>query len=177
VAEVIEAARTMHAAIAQPERPTQLRRELATIERELSRLTDAVAGGAGAIPVLVERMQQAETKRRAVVAELQQVRQRRPAPVWRDIEKRLRTTFADWQARLRKDVAGARELLRQALTGPIRFTPAVERGYHVIRFEGRVCLRAAFGEDVVMNLASLTGNQIDYTPVFQGIWRSDRRAA
>jgi hypothetical protein len=46
---------------------------------------------------------------------------------------------------------------------------------------------AAFGDHVgtvrpviagvVRNLASPTGLAIDYQPVFQGIWRSDRRAA
>jgi site-specific DNA recombinase len=92
--EVISAARVQHVAAAQADRTDQLRRDLAAVERELTRLTDAVAGGAGQIPALVERMRRAETKRRAILAELQQTRQRRPAPAWNDIERKMRSGFA-----------------------------------------------------------------------------------
>jgi Recombinase zinc beta ribbon domain len=50
VEDVIRSARARYATHAEPDRPDHLRRELATIERELGHLTDAVAGGAGSIP-------------------------------------------------------------------------------------------------------------------------------
>jgi hypothetical protein len=60
---------------------------------------------------------------------------------------------------------------------PIRFTPFVERGYHAIRFEGRIGLATIFGTEWVTNMASPRGNRIDGLPKFLGNWRSDRRAA
>jgi hypothetical protein len=51
-------------------------------------------------------------------------------------------------------VTRLRQAFRELLTGPIRFTPFVERGYRAIRFEGRIGLRAVFRAEMVTNVAS-----------------------
>lgn len=63
VADVLLAARELFDASVQPDRMDQLRRELATVEREQTRLTETVASGGDAIPVLVERLRATEAKR------------------------------------------------------------------------------------------------------------------
>jgi len=155
--EVIAAARQMFEASARPDRQEQLRRDLASVEREQARVTEAVATG-GAIPILVERLRTTEVKRRELVAQLERARKpRQPAPAWRDIERRMRGALTDWRSRFTGDVARARQGFRQLLTTPIVFTPFVDqRGFQAIRFEGRVELEAVFG-GMVTKLASPTG--------------------
>jgi hypothetical protein len=68
--------------------------------------------------------------------------------------KPVRFSLADWRSLLTGDVARAREAFRQLLTTPIRFTPFVDKkGFHALRFEGRVGLDAVFG-GVVTQMAS-----------------------
>ena len=54
----------------------------------------------------------------------------------------------------------AREAFRELLSGPIEFTPSVERGYRAIRFDGKIGLEAVFGGEVVTNVASPTGSSL-----------------
>ena len=141
-------------AAAQQDRQDVLRRELAAIEREQGRMTDAVASGAGQIPALVERLRTTERKRRALVADLERAREAAPAPLWRAIERRMRSGLADWRSRLTGEVADVRESFRQLLTTPIRFTPFVDqKRFQAIRFEGRWGLEAVFA-GVVTQMAS-----------------------
>jgi hypothetical protein len=53
--EVLAAARQMFDASAQADRQEELRRDLATVEGQVARMTEAIASGAGQIPALVER--------------------------------------------------------------------------------------------------------------------------
>jgi hypothetical protein len=76
----------------------------------------------------------------ALLTDLEQVQETRPPSSWRTIERRLRKGLSDWRARLQGDIAEARAAFRELLPEPVRFTPFVERGYHAIRFEGRVGL-------------------------------------
>jgi site-specific DNA recombinase len=177
VETVVSAARELFEASAQPCHQDRLRRELAVVEREQARVADAIVSG-GHIPVLMERLQRIEAKRRALLADLEQARQTRPAPSWRAIEGQVRQGFTDWRTRLLGDVADVREAFRRLLTGPIRVTPFVdEHGYRAVRFHGRIGLEAIFGGNLVTNLASPGGFGIDYQPEFRGIWTSTRRAA
>lgn len=106
---------------------------------------------------MVERLRRTDAKRRGLLTDLEQVQQTRPPSSWRTIEQRLRKGLSDWRARLQGDMAEARAAFRELLTEPIRFTPFVERGYHAIRFEGRIGLAAVFGTEWVTNVASPTG--------------------
>ena len=152
VEDVVRAAREQFEASTRPDSQNQLKRDLETVKREQTRLTDAIAGGAD-VPLLVDRLQATERRRRDLVA-LLEARQGRRQPVWRDIERRVRHSLADWRSLLTGDVAQARKGFRQLLTGPIMFTPFVERGRRGLRFEGRVGLDAVLGGEVVTKVAS-----------------------
>jgi hypothetical protein len=68
VAEIVKTAREMYEAEQQPDDPDRRRKALEATNRELARLTDAVAAG-GDVPVLVERLRATEAKRRGLVVE------------------------------------------------------------------------------------------------------------
>ena len=104
------------------------------------RLTESVATGMEAIPILVERLRTTEVRRREVVALLGANTHRlERLKNWREIERRMRKDFAGWRSRLTGTVAdGFAGGIQTTLTMPIVFTPCVERGYRAIRFEGRL---------------------------------------
>jgi site-specific DNA recombinase len=143
---------------AQPNHAAQLERALAAVERELARMTTAIASGAGEVPALVARLRTTEAKRRALVVEVEQARQTRPAPRWRDVEAGMRQRLADWRSTLAGKVATVRDGFRQLLTTPIRCTPCVVNGFRAIRFEGRIGLAAIFGGELVTNLQTPKGS-------------------
>jgi hypothetical protein len=101
----------------------------------------------------------------------------RQAPTWREIERRVRQSLADWRALLANDVEQVRQGFRQLLTTPIVFTPFDEGGRHGIRFEGRIGLEAVLGGEVVTKLASPRGSALNYEQVFRGKWMRDSYAA
>ena len=159
--DVVQAAREQFEAAIGSDDRGQLRRDLERVEREQARLTDAITAGAD-VPVLVERLQASDRRRRELVAALEaQVPRQRPA--WREIERRVRRSLTDWRSLLTGDVAQARKGFRQLLTSPIRFTPFVEPGRRGLRFEGRVGLEAVLGGEVVTRLASPTGPERVWT--------------
>jgi site-specific DNA recombinase len=174
--EIVQRAHERFEAAVQPGHKDRLRRELTRVERALSRLTEAVANGAGSIPSVVEKLQKTEAERRALLAELASVRS---APAWRPIEQQLRKGLADLRARLTGCVAGTRAILR-ALPVEVHFEPYIDRGYHAVHFTGRVGLAGLFSGAMtgVNELHGLNGN-VDSLPhrTFTGTWRSDRRAA
>jgi site-specific DNA recombinase len=176
IATIVRVAREDYAAVTTGDRGKQLERALATVTAQQARLTEAIASGAGQIAPLVERLQTTEAKRRSLSAELEQARQTRPAPVWRDVERLLRNGLKDWRSRLLGDVETARAAFRELLTSPIRCTPVVEQGYRAIAFEGRLS-QCLFAGAEVTNQQSPRDSSIGYQPDFRGIWRSTRRAA
>lgn len=176
VADVTKAAKRRFDADPKDEHE-RLRAELDALERQQSRLVDAVATGGEAIPAIMTRLRAIEAKRRDVLAELERTPTSAPRPAWTDVEAQIRRRLMDWKSVLTGDIARARQALRELLTTPIKFTPTTERGYRAIRFEGRWGLHAIFGGELVTNLASPPGGALDYEPTFQGVWRSDRPAA
>jgi hypothetical protein len=117
--------------------------ELAALDREQARLTEAIAAGAD-MPVVIARLRDTE-RRRAELSVLETCKQ----PHWHDIERELRQSLVHWRSTLLGDVSQAREAFRRLLNGPIVFTPIVDRGYRAIRFEGRIGLKAIFGAEMV----------------------------
>jgi site-specific DNA recombinase len=108
------------------------RAELARVERELERLTDAIAAG-GDLASLVTALQGRQARQHALTATIAageasaHVRLDR-----RTVEARVREKLSAWRALLTKHVQDGRQLLREVLAGPLRFTPE-GRTY---RFEG-----------------------------------------
>jgi hypothetical protein len=132
-----------------------LERELATLARDQERLTAALMS-AGDVPAVVQRLRATEDRRCALLAQLEP-QQATQAPRWREIERRVRQSLADWRSLLSGDVSEVRAGFRRLLTTPIALTPFVENGRRGVRWEGRIGLRAIFGGDMVTSLASPTG--------------------
>jgi hypothetical protein len=68
VNEVIATAGQMFEASVRPDHRAQLRHDLAAVEREQGRLTEAIATCAAVIPALMNRLRKTEAKRRDLVA-------------------------------------------------------------------------------------------------------------
>lgn len=188
--EYLEAARQQYEAASRPGYHAKLQRDLAGLEREQARLTEALATGRERVPALVARLQSADARRRDLEAALMGS-QARGRPAWRDLEQRITRRLADWQTRLAGHLADVRQAFRELLAAPIVFEPCVVRGRRGIRFRGQLGLAAVFGGELLGALpggsgvataqvtqeASPTGPVLSYLPEFQGIWLSDRRAA
>jgi hypothetical protein len=116
----------------------QFRAEFRSVEHSIANLARAIAA-AGDITALLDELQAARVKRDALAARIQafervdvgQFNRSRP-------EGRIRRHLADWQSLLAtRQVQDGRRLLREMLSGPIRFTPEGQ----TYRFEGE----ATFG--------------------------------
>jgi site-specific DNA recombinase len=114
-----------------------LREELRHLERQAANLAKAIAVGGQLEPLLVE-LRACQTRRNELVKvaaarELVDIRRfDRKA-----IEAQVRDHVGRWRALLTKHVHDGRQLLREVLAGPLRFTPEGK----TYRFEGQ----AAFG--------------------------------
>ena len=131
--------------------------ELTTIEREIGRLAEAIAMG-GELAPLVTLLQSKQARRDELLANRARVVDHRPFNR-RKVQTAVRERLQDWRGLLSRNVAEGRQLLREILAGPIRFTP--ENGAY--RIEGE----ADFGQllataGVPPYMASPTG----FEPVF-----------
>jgi site-specific DNA recombinase len=160
VDDIVREAKAQFEATSRADNTERLRRELASVEREQARLTDAIAAGAD-VPVLVERLRTTEQRRRELASALDASRPRQ-TPAWSEIERRVRRSLTDWRSLITGDAAEARQGFRQLFTTPILLTPFERRGRRGIRFEGRIGLDALLSGEVVTKLASPTG----FEPVF-----------
>jgi site-specific DNA recombinase len=114
----------------------ELRSELSAIERELARLTNALAAG-GTLEPLLEAVKARQGRREQVTAALtarESFHLRRFDR--KAIEAKVREHVNGWRALLTKHVSDGRQLLREVLIGPLRFTPD-GRSY---RFEGEAAI-------------------------------------
>jgi hypothetical protein len=92
--EVLAAARQMFDARTEADDPSARCRELEAVERQQTRLADAIAAG-GDVPVLVARLRDTEERRRAL-----STRQAAPRRSWREVERRIRESLMTWRALL-----------------------------------------------------------------------------
>ena len=110
------------------------RKELATLDQEIARLTEAIATG-GQLTPLIEALSTRTARRTTLAADVDAqatVDVTRLDP--RALGKRVRERFAAWRADLDGPLPTQRQLLREILTGPVMLTPQA-RAY---RFEGEV---------------------------------------
>jgi len=153
----------------------QWRAELAKVQTKIDRLGDAIEQGGGAVPMLVERMKAADLRRQELMADLQSAEGRTTGSTsWSDVEKSVRKNLSTWTTQMAAKTAHARDFFRQAITGPIVLRPVTDGGQTAIRFEGQLALSVLFGGAVTAERSS-SRTSVDYTPVFQGIYRADRR--
>lgn len=101
-----------------------LQRELRVLDTKIQNLTSAVEQGGAAIPSIIALLTERQQERDALVAAigsaeaLHQIHVDRAA-----IETKVQTAVADWRGLLNGSMADARQMLREVLEAPLRFTP------------------------------------------------------
>jgi site-specific DNA recombinase len=113
--------------------------ELASLDREIGRLTEAIATG-GQLTTLLAALKDRQARRDELEAARSQVVPHRPFDR-AAVDARVRESLSDWRALLTRNTQDGRELLRRVLDGPIRFTP--ENGAY--RFEGTAAIGRLLG--------------------------------
>jgi hypothetical protein len=142
----------MHPA-ATSRRAEQHREELGKLDREIGRLTEAIAAsGSESLPALLAALKARQQRRDAIAPMLDNA-----ASINR-IDRRVivaaaREKLSSWRSLLTRNVQDGRELLRQVLAGPIRFTPEGR----IYRFDGRARLGQLMAGVATPFVASLTG--------------------
>jgi hypothetical protein len=152
-----------------------LRRELADLDHERTRLVDAIARTKAQLEILVERLKQVEARRHEILEILGEA-DTQTGPTWSEIEAQIRERLVDYRAILASTQSEkARALFAELLSTPISFTPFTdERGYRAMRFEFKIGLQPIFGE--VINAPSASQKSGSYLTL-AGVIRSNRRAA
>lgn len=127
--------------------------EIAAVDQEIGRLTEAIASSSTAVPTLLEALQARQRRRDELIAVTSTSA---PSGVQRDvkaIEAAVRERLAAWRSLLTRQTQDGRELLRQVLVGPLRFMPDGK----VYRFHGKAALGRLLAGTVPTFVASLTG--------------------
>ena len=132
-------------------------RELVAIAQEIARLSEAIAMGGELKPLMTAL--QARHVRQAELLALRRPLQHASPISRRGIEGTIRERLTDWRALLTRNVQDGRSLLRQLLTGPLKFTP--ENGGY--RFEGEAAIGRILGD---AGLATLMASPTGFEPVF-----------
>lgn len=114
-----------------------LRNDLLALDAKIFRLTDAVESGAALAP-LVAKLHLRQAEREQLVASIASAEAMERVAVERDtVERKVMARLDRWRDLLLSD---GRQLLREALDGPIQFEPCDE-GY---RFSGRLRMGTLF---------------------------------
>ncbi len=118
------------------------RGELANLEAEIGRLVEALASGGDMVPVL-DALKARQARREALQRTIMASTTVKSPLDRKAIERLVLERLIEWRALLMSSVADGRQLFRETLSGPIRFTP--EKGDELIyRFEGEVQLGRLF---------------------------------
>jgi hypothetical protein len=113
-----------------------LQRELDILNAEVRRLTAAVAAG-GDLDSLVAALRERETRRRALVTELDGLRDAATSvPSSAEIVEQLWGRLEEWRDVLDGQPEGANRLLRQLIVGRLTLYPEVAEEMSYYRFEG-----------------------------------------
>jgi hypothetical protein len=118
----------------EPDRRTALGDELARLEREIARYTDAVAQG-GSLPSILAALHEREGRRQELQAQLEHqdgLGRAVRAIDSKGVRRELRELLTDWQGVLEGEPAQARQILRKLLEGRVVLTPRIngrERTY------------------------------------------------
>ncbi len=136
------------------------------IERELSRLTAALATG-GELSTLVEAIRDREERRTDLVARLTDLARVRAFRVQdaREIERKALKKLDDWRGLLRSEVQEARSILRPLVQDRITFEPTVVDGQRGYRYTGRFTLGPLF-EDFEGLCPRAWASPTGFEPVF-----------
>jgi hypothetical protein len=117
----------------------RLENELATTEREMARISDAIAAAGRLEPLLIalkeRQARRDDLSHRLVIARQPRVRLERD-----HVERRVCRKLEEWRSLLTRHTQDGRQLFREILDGPIRFWPV--DGQRAFRFEGKADLSA-----------------------------------
>jgi hypothetical protein len=133
------------------EQVSKRRSELMTVKQEIARLTEAIATSTSTLPSLLKALQARQHRHDELVAleAAQPYTARQVDP--RAIETAVRTKLDAWRSLLTRQTADGRELLRQVLDAPLRFTPEGTE----YRIDGTAALGKLLVGSVPTDLASL----------------------
>ena len=114
----------------------RLTQALTAAEVQVERYAEAI-GLVGNVAAAARRLQDAESHRQAIAAQLAALGDApvRPRIAWPLVERQARERLAHWQDLLGRRSAEVRPLLRELLPAPMQFTPVVDdtsRGYRFV---------------------------------------------
>ena len=152
------------------------RKDLTQVDREITNLTKAIAAG-GPIDPLVTELKARQERRVELATAIETAAgvdvRRFDRKV---VEHRVRQELTQWRSLLTANVADGRQLLREVLVGPVRFTPDGD----AYRFEGEAAVGRLFmgSAELAPYLASPTGPEFNFTlpdapAVFEWLIRLD----
>ena len=109
----------------------QLQAEIAAIDRELERLSEAIAAGGGGLTSLVSAIRKRERRRMEAAAGLRtaEALTRTTRIDAKRLERELMAELHDWRGLLAEDVSAARPVLQRLLVGRLAFRP-LKAGLH-----------------------------------------------
>ena len=142
------------------------RKALRDVEREIGNLTKAIAAG-GPLDSLVTELKSSEGRRAELVASIESAEAVDVRRLDRKgIERTVRQQLTAWRSLLTTNVGDGRQLLREVLVGPLRFTPEGKR----YRFEGEAAIGRllAGSADLAPFMASPTGTALLWKPEISG---------
>jgi len=112
------------------------KREIASLEQEIGRLTEAIASSSTPVPTLLEALQTRQRRRDELIGIVESFAPTAKRTDVRAIETAVRDKLAAWRSLLTRQTQDGRQLLREILEGPIRFMPDGE----MYRFHGKAAL-------------------------------------
>ena len=134
--------------------------DLQRVDREIGRLTDAIAAGDELTPLL-DALRQRQARRASLAATVAASEVAAALRLdRRAVEAKVRERVGRWRQLLTTNIEDGRQLLREVLAGPLRFTPE-GRSY---RFEGE----ATLGQIVagIAGLPTVGTSPTGFEPVF-----------
>ena len=138
------------------------RAELATVEREIARLVEALAYG-GEMESVVAALKARQGHQQELRETITAASTIRPRLDRNAVERQVRKRLTQWRALLAADTQEGRQLFREVLAGPIGFTP--EKGITLVyRFEGEVQVGHLFAG--IAGLAPFMASPTGFEPVF-----------
>jgi chromosome segregation ATPase len=147
------------------EKRSSMERRLATVERELGRLSAAVAAG-GELETLVIAVKEREAERDRLRREIATLDRAGKITLgnWKAVERELQSKLTEWRTLLRKHIPQARQILKKLLAGPLVFSPV--RNGHERYYEFRAPI--ALGRIINgLACANMVTSPTGFEPVFR----------
>jgi DNA invertase Pin-like site-specific DNA recombinase len=122
-------------------RRVEMERQLGEVNKQIERLTEALAVG-GNVQTLVQAIKDREEHRDTLTRQIASLAgvERAGQVDWTMVEKQLRAKLEEWRQLLQRHVPQARQVLKKLLSGHIKFTPHREGGEKWYTFSAQLNL-------------------------------------